>query len=115
MSQLLQIIEFFFAIKEIQIDCDWTDSTRNRFFRFTRTLGKLAHAEHSLISATIRLHQIKYFERTGIPPVDRGVLMFYNMGKLAAASERSSIFNTEDAEKYTSRLSQYPLPMDLIV
>jgi hypothetical protein len=63
-------------------------------------------------SATIRLHQVKYSGRTGVPPVDRGMLMFYNVGRLSADPARPSIFNAEDAARYASFLDGYPLPLD---
>jgi hypothetical protein len=95
----------------IQVDCDWTLSTRDKYFNFLKTLKKISHRQ---LEATIRLHQVKYKERTGIPPVDRGVLMFYNMGKLSAGLQQpNSIYNEGDAEKYVSYIPQYPLPLDV--
>jgi hypothetical protein len=64
------------------------------------------------ISTTIRLHQVKYFERTGIPPVDKYVLMFYNMGKLGK-TESNSIYNSPDAAKYIQSLNKYPKKLDI--
>jgi hypothetical protein len=52
------------SYNEIQIDCDWSDSTRELYFSF---LGKMKSISQKTISTTIRLHQVKYFERTGIP------------------------------------------------
>jgi hypothetical protein len=99
------------AYTRIQIDCDWSLTTRDKYFGFLKAFKKLNH--HPL-QATIRLHQVKYKERTGIPPVDRGVLMFYNMGKLNAnLREPNSIYNEADAEKYVSYLKAYPLKLDL--
>ena len=45
-------------VKEIQIDCDWTRRTRQRYFSFLRTLRRLAAAEGIEVTATIRLHQL---------------------------------------------------------
>lgn len=101
-----------FTFRELQVDCDWTDSTREAFFAFCRRLRSELEHEQVTLTATIRLHQVKYPERTGVPPVERGMLMFYNMGRLAPDTERPSIFNAEDAEKYTARLDAYPLPLD---
>lgn len=95
----------------IQIDCDWTLTTRDKYFQYLRTLR-----QHSgkLLQTTIRLHQIKYKERTGVPPVDKGVLMFYNMGHLnARVQSPSSIYNKADAAKYVTSLPRYPLPLDV--
>ena len=61
------------------------------------------------------LHQIKYSSRTGIPPVDRGMLMFYNMGKINALDNLNSIYNDKDAGKYTGAIKTYPLPLDVVL
>ena len=99
--------------KELQIDCDWSDSTRARYFHFANQLRARLHSSGKTLSATLRLHQIKYSKRTGVPPIDRGMLMFYNFGRLEAEREGSSIFNAQDAKKYSSYIATYPLPLDL--
>ncbi len=99
--------------REAQLDCDWTDCTRERYFAFLERLGRLAAAEDVVLSATIRLHQVKYRGRTGIPPVARGMVMFYNMGEIGGDEGRMSIFNRPDAEKYAAHLASYPLPFDI--
>ena len=99
-----------FAVHELQLDCDWTDGTREGFFGFVRAL-KVAAAVP--LSATIRLHQVKYRERTGVPPVERGTLMFYNMGKFSADADARMIFDAESAAKYLARVDDYPLPLDV--
>ena len=97
--------------KAIQIDCDWTETTRDKYFRFLSAIKSLSKKK---LEVTIRLHQVKYPGRTGIPPADIGILMFYNMGKLSADSEaRNSIYNEEDAQKYVAYLSAYKLPLDV--
>jgi hypothetical protein len=98
---------------ELQIDCDWSDKTRSKYFLF---LEKLKNNFPGVsISCTIRLHQIKYAEITGIPPVHRGMLMFYNMGKLNSAATVNSIYNESDAKKYTDYVHRYPLPLDVVL
>jgi hypothetical protein len=99
--------------KQLQIDCDWSEESRAPFFRFAARLKKRAAERGATLSATIRLHQVKYFARTGVPPVDSGMLMFYNMGRLGADGARPSIFNAEDAGRYASSIAAYPLPLDL--
>jgi hypothetical protein len=64
-------------------------------------------------SATIRLHQVKYFTNTGVPPVDEGVLMFYNMGDIAASKEKNSILNLQKAKTYLENFDVYPLKLDV--
>lgn len=94
--------------QEIQIDCDWTLQSKERFFALLKQLRKETDMK---ISATIRLHQVKFASKTGIPPVDRGVLMYYNMGRIASDS-LNSIYDREVAQKYQSGLKDYPLPLD---
>ena len=97
--------------QSIQFDCDWTLSTKDKYFIFLRSFKNINH--HKL-QATIRLHQIKYKEVTGVPPVDRGVLMFYNMGKPnTGAGQSNSIYNDADAAKYIAYLPRYPIQLDV--
>jgi len=98
---------------EVQIDCDWTATTRAAYFRFLSQLKGHLSAQNIRLSVTIRLHQAKFPEQTGVPPADRGMLMFYNIGSLSAVEENNSILNLEDAQKYLSDYAAYPLPLDL--
>lgn len=99
--------------REMLFDCDWTPSTRESFFLFLKTMrGKLPPG--TTLSATIRLHQYKFPQQTGVPPVDRGMLMFYNTGDVDEEGERNSIFHPDDALKYVDGAPKsYPLPLDL--
>ncbi len=92
---------------EIQIDCDWTLSSRDKYMTFINILKK---ESKKILSATIRLHQVKYSRQTKVPEVDYGVLMYYNMGKLAA-DNHNSIYERSIALKYLSQLKSYPLPL----
>lgn len=94
------------AFTELQIDCDWTERTRDAYFAFLRELP-------APVSATIRLHQVKFRERTGVPPVQRGMLMFYNMGPWSADPSRRAIFDETSARQYLARVDDYPLPLDV--
>jgi hypothetical protein len=98
---------------EIQFDCDWTIGTRAKYFRFLDLYRK--HAQGKTLSATIRLHQIKFAHKTGIPPVDRGMLMFYNMSDWKKPQIKNSIYDLDAASQYTSTLNKYPLALDLVV
>ncbi|MBK8519835.1 MAG: hypothetical protein WAT20_15660 [Ferruginibacter sp.] len=99
------------AIPEIQIDCDWTEATKEKYFLLLKNF-KLQTPD-SRLSCTIRLHQIKFFSKTGVPPVDRGLLMCYNMGNLKNPATNNSILETQELKKYTGNLSRYPLPLDV--
>jgi hypothetical protein len=98
---------------EIQFDCDWTGSTRAAFFSFLKKIRPLLPPKTRL-SATIRLHQYKFPDRTGVPPADRGLLMFYNTGDIHDPDEPNSIFQPVAAEKYLRGAPpRYPLPLDV--
>ena len=96
-------------IHEIQIDCDWTLASKDNYLKFIDLFKK---SNKTLLSATIRLHQVKYFEKTKIPNVDKGVLMYYNMGKIAPDS-LNSIYDKNLADNYLKSLKKYPLPLDV--
>lgn len=95
------------GVKEIQIDCDWTRRTRQRYFGFLRTLRAMAAERGVKVSATIRLHQLA----EGAPPVDRGVLMMYNTGDFTDISCQKPILDTRDAAPYLRHLAGYGLKL----
>ena len=99
-----------YKFDEIQIDCDWSLSTRSNYFNL---LEDLKEKLDKTISATIRLHQIKYYTKTGIPPVDYGVLMYYNMSNIGDFNTKNSILDNEIAKKYHYNFDVYPLKLKL--
>lgn len=99
-----------YKFDEIQIDCDWSLSTRSNYFNLLEDLKEKLNKK---ISATIRLHQIKYYTKTGIPPVDYGVLMYYNMSSIGEFNTKNSILDNEIAKKYHYNFDVYPLKLKL--
>lgn len=99
------------SLKEWQIDCDWTSTTKDKYF----TLLKLLQQKKSsvIFSVTIRLHQIKYLNKTGVPPVKKGMLMCYNMGNLSNINTGNSILDVGELRKYIGGLKSYPLNLDV--
>lgn len=100
-------------VREVQLDCDWTASTREEFFALARAVQQLAGQEGAQVSATIRLHQLKDRERTGVPPVSRGMVMLYNLAKVTGVPGARAIYDPQIAESYLSRMDDYPLPLDV--
>ena len=100
-------------IAEIQLDCDWTLSTKEKYFNFIEQLQQQLQPQNISISATIRLHQIKFFKKTGVPAVQKGVLMFYNMGDVSDMNTSNSILDLDIAKKYLVNFEHYPLQLDL--
>jgi len=107
---LLKKFESRFSYTEVQIDCDWTDSTKSAYFSFLKRFKELSKKE---LSTTIRLHQIKYHTRTGVPPVDKGVLMYYNMSDFKDLETKNYILDLALAKKYHYNFDSYPLKLDL--
>jgi hypothetical protein len=108
-DQIINLVKKF-NFNEIQIDCDWSDSTKNNYFLL---LKELKNNLNKNISATIRLHQIKYFNKTGVPPVDYGVLMYYNMSSLGDFNTKNYILDNNEAKKYHYNFENYPLKLKL--
>jgi hypothetical protein len=101
--------------REVQFDCDWSPQSRDAFFSFLQHFRDSSRQAGSnpLISATIRLHQLSFPAQTGIPPADRGMLMFYNMGDLEAWETDNSILDLSRSSDYLHRQkAPYPLPLD---
>ena len=100
-------------IREIQIDCDWTGATRAAYFTLLQAIVDLMQPQQIDVSATIRLHQVKYRDEMGIPPVARGMLMCYNMASPKDADTQNAIFDLPLVENYLRRVETYPLPLDV--
>lgn len=95
------------GVREIQIDCDWTVSTRLAYHDFMRVMLRECHANGLQLSSTIRLHQLAQTP----PPADRGVLMVYNTGDVTDMKCRQPILDMRDAAPYMRYLSDYKLPL----
>lgn len=105
-------ILFRSRITEIQLDCDWTPTTRDRYFQFLRAMKK-ANPDKA-ITCTVRLHQFRDGEKAGIPPVDRGTLMCYNVAPPKEPSTTDAIFDAELVQGYLKG-GDYPLALDAVL
>ena len=113
-QQLISFLPTEIQIPEIQLDGDWSPSTQAAFFSFLENLKSAFGTEDLIFSATIRLHQLADPKTTGVPPVDKGMLMFYNMGTVDSWEETNSILNFAAAQPYLQAAKkQYPLPLDV--
>lgn len=97
------------SFNEIQLDCDWTESTRNTFFTLCKELKALTSAHNKKLSATIRLHQLSQPS----PDVDKGVLMVYNVGELKNSKETNSILRSDIVKKYLDGAPKYRIQLDV--
>lgn len=98
---------------EVQLDCDWTATTKEAYFHLLDRLKSQPFFKNKLLSATVRLHQLKYLSQAGVPPVDKGLLMCYNMGNLRYPQTKNSIIDENELKKYIRNLETYPLPLDV--
>ena len=96
--------------KEVQLDCDWSKSTKSNYFRFLNAL-KVDFSNAAELSVTLRLHQIKFMELTGVPPVKKGALMLYNVGDFMNVNTSNSLFDPNIIDQYIYRLPEYPLKL----
>lgn len=95
---------------EFQVDCDWTPKSKDNYFVFLRALKKvLGTAE---LSVTLRLYPYKYPNLMGVPPVDKAVLMCYNMGSIKDRNTTNSIIDPKTMESYMTT-QDYPLHLDV--
>jgi len=95
---------------EIQIDCDWTPSSKANYFYFLKKF-KEAYTDKK-ISVTLRLWQFKYQDKAGIPPVDKVMLMCYSLGNPKEYNIENSIATFGDIEKYIKN-QKYAVPVDI--
>ena len=93
--------------KEIQLDFDWTASTRDRYFGILQDAKEIMRGRDGKVSTTIRLHQLSEMP----PPADYGALMVYNIGDFRDPEEKNSILNMEELRKYLHYLKQYDFPL----
>lgn len=95
--------------QNIQIDCDWSPRTREKYF----TLLEQLKEHYPTLSATLRLHQVKYAQKTGVPPVTYGVLMYYNMSEIRDINTRNYVLDHSVGKQYLQNFEHYPLRMEL--
>lgn len=100
-------------VKEIQVDCDWTPTSKDKYFELLKYLKMLPLFIDRQLSATIRLDQCKNYNSVGIPPVNRGLLLCYNMGNLKNPETTNSILDPTELKNYIGNVNAYPLPLDI--
>lgn len=99
-----------FAYDEIQLDCDWTKSTKVKYFYLLKKIKELSKKK---ISCTLRLYPYKYPDIMGVPPVDKVTLMCYNLIKPLSQQSKNSILDIEELKKYLNEFRTYPVHVDI--
>lgn len=98
------------SIEELQIDCDWTAKSKHNYFIMLSAL-KQAIPQVAL-SVTLRLYPYKYPQHMGVPPVDKAMLMCYNMGTIKDSATDNSIFSLATLQSYLVS-KKYPIKLDI--
>ncbi|HOJ90254.1 MAG TPA: hypothetical protein PLH86_04100 [Saprospiraceae bacterium] len=99
-----------FSINEIQMDCDWTLKSKENYFYFLQKLKSISDKE---ISATLRLYPYKYTDNMGVPPVDKVMLMCYNLLNPLENPSKNSILYLEELKSYLINVQPYPKHVDI--
>lgn len=107
--EAIEHANFKTRIKELMIDCDWTQKSKDNYFYFLNQLKK--QVPQYPVSATIRLWQYRDYQLSGVPPVSRGLLMCYNMQDPANHKTENSIASAAELGKYVNH-NDYPLKLD---
>lgn len=98
------------SFQEVQIDCDWTAKTKDNYFYLLSVLKKKFNKK---ISCTLRLYPYKYPDKVGVPPVDKVMLMCYNLTSPLKSENKNTIQDNKELVKYLKGVKKYPLHLDI--
>ena len=103
-------------LREVQIDCDWTQQTERTYFELAERIKRKLHNRGIILSGTLRLHQLHEAnirldkEEKDSIPFDRSLLMCYNTGRLQSPDTKNSILDYDDAAPYLKQYWHLELP-----
>jgi len=103
--------EFNSKIKDILIDCDWNIQSKENYFYFLKKVKSKISPKWK-VSATLRLWQYNNRNISGIPPVERVLLMCYNIESPKKQNIQNSIVSINELEQYLTE-KNYPLKLDI--
>ena len=106
----LELAKLKVDFKEILIDCDWSEKSKDNYFYLVKQIKK--GFPTAQISSTIRLWQYKFASKAGIPPVDKGLLMCYNLTKPDDFKTKNSIATSDELAQYITH-GDYKLKLDI--
>lgn len=100
------------GFEELQIDCDWTASTKDKYFLLLKAIKRISG---KTISCTLRMYPYKYPNLMGVPPVDKATLMCYNLNNPLENENKNSILDVPELKKYLTTKQAYPLHLDIVL
>ncbi|RFC55139.1 hypothetical protein [Brumimicrobium aurantiacum] len=95
---------------EIQLDCDWSKGNQDKYFQLIHIIKEKSKKN---ISCTMRLYPYKYRNEMGTPPVDRIMLLCYNLLNPTKNTDKNTILEIEELKKYIDFDTPYPTPVDV--
>lgn len=95
---------------EIQLDCDWSKGNQEIYFDLIKLIKEKSQ---KTVSCTMRLYPYKYRDQMGTPPVDRIMLLCYNLLNPTKNTDKNSILEIEELKKYIDFETPYPVPVDV--
>lgn len=98
------------SVTEFQMDCDWTPKTKDNYFYFLQQIKNISGKQ---ISATLRLYPYKYPDKMGVPPVDKVMLMCYNLLNPLENPSKNSILDLSELKSYLKDTRNYPKHLDV--
>ncbi len=104
-------------IKELQVDCDWTESTKDNYHFFINELNQKLDKDtffvRTLVSATLRLYAYKFPDKMGFLKTDKAILMCYNLLNPLETNTKNSILDLTELKKYLEGAKAYPIALDV--
>lgn len=98
-------------VRRVLVDYDWTPSTSKTYFAFLRILANVMDSTE--VECTVRLWQYRHTSQAGIPPVQRAVLMCYNMDDYADPWTENAVATPNLLRSYVKESSAQAYPLDL--
>lgn len=100
-------------LKTVQIDCNWRPETQKVYFEFLNHLGNKLGLRGPALNCAIYPHHITGKDSLGVPPVDRGMFMLFDIDDLAMISAQNTICSEELLRPAVLATSEYPLSLDI--
>ena len=76
-------------------------------------LKKIKELSGKQLSCTLRLYPYKYPDIMGVPPVDKAMLMCYNLIKPLSQKDKNSILDINELKQYLNERKEYPVHLDV--
>ncbi len=107
--------KYRYSFDDFVLDYDWKATDQAAYFEVLKALRKRLAKRNVDLTATLRLHQLQLSDEIAAPPVDKVLLMCYNMGNYTALQGKNSIYDGNDFKMYARGIEKYPLPLAYVL